>query len=256
MLVVVALVAYGLKRHYADATTDALSWILTPTAHLVGLVTGVAFVAVPGEGYFSAERMFLIEKACAGVNFMIAAFAMVAFALLHRARTVRHGAAVIGVSLLASYAAAVVVNTVRIVIAMWLAAHPIGWLSLTPADIHRLEGITVYFGGLMLLYALVQRIDRGGAVFRYVLPLGCYYLVTLGLPLANGAAQASDAFLTHAVIVLLVPPVLILLGSGAWQLFSRYPRRNVAAGSSAHARLVGSAAAAPATRIIAPAANR
>ena len=89
VLAVVALMAYGLKRHYADASTDALSWILTPTAQLVSLVTGVAFTAVPGEGYFSAERMFLIEKACAGVNFMIAAFAMVAFALLHRARTVR-----------------------------------------------------------------------------------------------------------------------------------------------------------------------
>ena len=43
VLAVVAMVAFGLKRHYADATTDALSWILTPTAHVVGLVTGVAF---------------------------------------------------------------------------------------------------------------------------------------------------------------------------------------------------------------------
>jgi exosortase K len=256
VLVVVALIAYGLKRHYADAGTDALSWILTPTAHLVGLVTGVAFAAVPGEGYFSAERMFLIEKACAGVNFMIAAFAMVAFALLHRARSAREGAVVLGVSLAASFLAAIVVNTVRIVIAMWLAAQPIGSSSLTPADIHRLEGITVYFGGLMLLYALVQRIDRGGAVFRYVLPLGCYYLVTLGLPLANGAAQASDAFLTHAVIVLLVPPVLMLLVSGASRLFSHYPRRNVSAGSSRHARRAGSHAASAETRTSALAPTR
>jgi len=80
-LAVVALIAFGLKRHYADAAVDALSWILAPTAALVGLVTGTAFTAVPGEGYFSAERMFLIEKACAGINFMIAAFAMAAFAL-------------------------------------------------------------------------------------------------------------------------------------------------------------------------------
>ena len=209
VLAVVALAAYGLKRLYADATTDALSWILAPTANLVGLVTGVAFTAVPGEGYFSAERLFLIEKACAGINFMIAAFAMVAFALLHRARAVRDATAVIGVSLCASYVAAVVVNTVRIAIAMWLAAHPTDWLSLTAAEIHRLEGITVYFGGLWLLYALVQWIDRGGAAFRYALPVGCYYLVTLGLPLVN-AGRASDAFLAHAAIVLLVPPVLIL----------------------------------------------
>ena len=206
-LAVVALVAYGLKRHYADATTDALSWILTPTAHVVGLVTGVAFAAVPGEGYFSAERMFLIEKACAGVNFMIAAFAMVAFALLHHARSFRGGAAVVGLSLLASYVAAIVVNALRIVIAMWLAAQPMLWTTLTAAEIHRLEGITVYFGGLLLLYSLVQRLDRGE--FTYALPLGCYYLVAVGVPLVNGT-PAGDAFFAHAAIVLFLPPVLIL----------------------------------------------
>jgi len=256
VLAVVALVSFGLKRHYADATTDALSWILTPTAHFVSLVTGVAFTAVAGEGYFSAERMFLIEKACAGINFMIAAFAMVAFALLHRARSVRDATAVVGVSLCASYLAAVVVNTMRIVIAMWLAAHSTQWLSLTAADIHRLEGITVYFGGLLLLYALVQRVDRREPVFRYALPLACYYLVTLGLPLINGASQIGEAFLAHAVIVLLVPPVLICLVSGARRVFLLYPRRSVSAGSSVHARRAGSHAATTATSTMAPAPNR
>ena len=215
VLAVVALVAYGLKRHYADASTEALSWILTPTAHLAGLVTGVAFTAVPGEGYFSAERMFLIEKACAGVNFMIAAFAMVAFALLHRVRSVGEGARVLGVSLLASYAAAVIVNTVRISIAMWLADHPVPLSSLTAADVHRLEGITVYFGGLVLLYEVVRRVD-GGEFRNLALPLVCYYVITLVVPFVNGAAH--DVFFSHALVVLLVPPVLIALACALHQI--------------------------------------
>jgi exosortase K len=228
VLVAVALVAYGLKRHYSDASTDALSWMLTPTAHLVGLVTGVSFTAVPGEGYFSAERMFLIEKACAGVNFMIAAFVMVALMLLHRVPSncsvgrvllfgpsdLRASAMLVGVSLLASYAAALVVNTVRIVLAMWLADHPVTVSSLTAADIHRLEGITVYFAGLLFLYALVQRVDRNASRRWFVLPLGCYYVVTLGLPLVNGAWR-TEAFAEHALIVVLVPQVVILLVFGA-----------------------------------------
>jgi exosortase K len=221
--VVVALVAFGLKRHYADAPTDALLWMLAPTTHLVGLVTGVAFTAVPGEGYFSAERMFLIEKTCAGVNFMIAAFVMVALTLLHRAKCVRAGAAVIGASLLASYVAAVMVNTVRIVIALWLAAHPSVLSSLSAAEIHRLEGIAVYFGGLWLLYALVRWLDSGRRRFRYAWPLGCYYLVTLAMPLANDALRlrsgqaGSEAFLAHAGVVLLVPPALIVV---VWALLA------------------------------------
>ncbi len=81
------LIAWGLKRHYADARADDLGWILSPTARLVGATPGATFVMQPGEGYFSRERLFLIEKSCAGVNFMIAAFAMLAVALTHRARS-------------------------------------------------------------------------------------------------------------------------------------------------------------------------
>jgi len=42
-------------------------------------------------------------------------------------------------------------------------------------------------------------------------PLAWYYAVTLALPLANGAAQAGAAFVEHALVVLVLPPVLIVL---------------------------------------------
>ena len=48
---------------------------------------------------------------------------------------------------------------------------------------------------------------------RAALPLAWYYGVTLALPFANGAAHAGAAFLTHALVVLLVPPGLIVLAS-------------------------------------------
>jgi exosortase K len=155
------LIAWGLKRHYADAQPDDLSWILGPTARLVRATTGEAFVMQPGEGYFSRERLFLIEKSCAGINFMIAAFAMLVFALFHRVESRVDAMRVLGASLLASYTAAVLVNTVRITVAMWLAAHPATLSSFSAADVHRIEGITVYFAGLVLLYELVQRLDLG-----------------------------------------------------------------------------------------------
>ena len=155
-----ALIAWALKRHYSDARADDLLWILTPTAHLVGVVTGAMFTLQPGEGYLSREHFFLIEKSCAGVNFMIAAFAMLSFALMHRVGSAVSAARVLAVSLIAAYAAAVVVNTVRIALAMWLAAHPATPSAFSAADVHRVEGILVYFGGLVLLYELARRVDR------------------------------------------------------------------------------------------------
>ena len=49
---------------------------------------------------------------------------------------------------------------------------------------------------------------------RTALPLASYYAVTVALPLANGAAR-SGAFAEHALVVLVVPPILIVLAGAA-----------------------------------------
>ena len=157
-----ALVAWGLKHHYALARADELWWILTPTARVVGVATGTAFQSVPGEGYVSRERLFVIEKSCAGINFMIAAYAMMMLTFHPRITSGMSGAQVLVASLVARYGAAVFVNATRITMAMWLAAHPLAASGLSAAEVHRLEGISVYFGGLVVLYEgalfLVRRV--------------------------------------------------------------------------------------------------
>ena len=153
------LIAWGLKRHYSDARADDLWWMLTPTTHFVGVVTGATFTFQPGEGYFARDRLFLIEKSCAGINFMIAAFGMLVFTLFHRVSSATSAVRVLGVSLMASYLAALAVNSARIALAMWLAAHPAVLPAFNSADVHRLEGIVVYFGSLVLLYELVRQLD-------------------------------------------------------------------------------------------------
>jgi exosortase K len=159
VLLVAALVAWGMKRHYADTGADDLWWILRPTAGLVETVTGVAFVKVPAEGYVSHERLFVIEKVCAGINFMIAAFGMLVLARLHRVRSGMSGAVLVSASLVVSYAAAIGVNAARIAIALRLAGRP-PVSSVSAAQIHRVEGVVVYFVALWLLYDLTQRFDR------------------------------------------------------------------------------------------------
>lgn len=160
LLVATALIAWALKQHYAGARVDDLRWMLAPTARLVGVATGATFAMQPGEGYFSRERLFLIEKSCAGINFMIAAFGMLVFTLFRHVRSAIAAAGVLVACLLVSHSAAVVVNAVRIAIAMWLAAHPAVLPTLSATDVHRIEGIVVYFAGLVALYELVQRLDR------------------------------------------------------------------------------------------------
>ena len=154
-----ALIAWSLKRHYAEARADDLLWMLTPTAWMAGIAAGATFAFESGEGYLSREHLFLIDKSCAGINFMVAAFGMLVCALFHRVRAGLSAAQVLAVSLAASYVAAVVVNATRVAIAMWLAAHPVPMSTLSADGVHRIEGIAVYFGGLVLLHELVQALD-------------------------------------------------------------------------------------------------
>lgn len=159
LLLTTALVAVSLKQYYSMAGPDDLRWMLAPTAWLSSAITGSTFTLQPGEGYLSTERMFLIEKSCAGINFLIAAFAMLALARGVPPGSARAIPTLLVVSLSGAYAAAVVINAARISIAVWLAERHIGQHLLSAADMHRLEGIIVYFGGLLLLYEAARRLE-------------------------------------------------------------------------------------------------
>ena len=160
MLTVIACALWGLKHHYATAEVGELTWILKPVASLSALVSGATFEWEPGSGYLSRELLFLIAKPCAGINFMLAAFGMVGFLMSERALSWRAGAVLTAESVVVGYAAAVLANTMRIVVALWLAAHPVATAWWTPARIHRLEGVTVYFGALVALHLVVQRMSK------------------------------------------------------------------------------------------------
>ena len=168
MLTVIAFALWGLKHHYATAEVGELAWILKPVATLSGLVSGATFEWEPGSGYLSRELLFLIAKPCAGINFMLAALGMVGFLMSERALSWRAGAALTAESVVVGYAATVLANTMRIVVAFWLSAHPVATSWWTAARIHRLEGVTVYFGALVALHLLVQRMlnARGEAGLR------------------------------------------------------------------------------------------
>ena len=155
VLVLMGLLLFALKSHYSTAEVEDLRWILWPTSTLVGRLCGSAFEFERGAGYLSREQLFLIEKSCAGLNFMIAAAGLTAFVLSRDGRRARPAAWIVAESLGLGYAAAVLVNAIRILIAIRLPADlESGWW--TASRIHRLEGIAVYFGGLLVLNLVVR----------------------------------------------------------------------------------------------------
>jgi exosortase K len=198
-LVVLSLAgALALKQHYSTASADELRWILGPTAALVELSTGVDFVAERGAGHLSTEHHFLIAPSCAGVNFLIVAFAALVLGLVRTRRRIADNALLVAGSAAAAYAAALVANTLRIALALALHDGAVSWGWLDGERLHVIAGVVVYLVILLALFAGARRLarERIGAW----LPVMVYLVVALLVPLANGG-YARAAFWQHAAIV-------------------------------------------------------
>ena len=231
-LVVILGGALGLKFYYSTASVNQLRWILTPTTLLVEFVTGRTFAFESHAGYMSSDHTFLIAASCAGVNFLITAFLMLSLRQIWGSRRSRTWIA-LPVSAVVAYLSTIIANTARIAIALQLQATPLRIGSLNNDQMHRLEGVTVYFGFLLLLFVLSERSRfaserktvrpvKSLAFLRACLfPLLIYYTTTLGLPVANGAYRQA-AFWQHSLFVVLTPIAVVLLSLTLVSLRTRY----------------------------------
>jgi len=222
-LLLVALCALALKVYYSTATPDELRWILAPTTLLVELLSGERFEFESYAGYMSSDRRFVIAVPCAGVNFLIAAFLMLALRRLWRERFRSAGWTMIPLTAVLAYAATLVANTARIWLALEMRVRSVEVSGLTNNQLHRIEGIVVYFGFLLLLFLLVERFESARPLRLariLIFPVLIYYAVTLGIPLANGGYQQGSAFWEHSIFVLVLP-VLIVAPPAAWYAWRR-----------------------------------
>ena len=147
----VLVLAYGLKRHYSTATPLELRWVLAPTTTLVECITREPFSLEPGAGYVSTKLHTTIAPACAGVNHLIIAFVTLALGFLRDLQAPTRKCAWIATSGAAAYLATLVVNATRIAAGIGLHESGIGAAWVSPAALHRAEGVVVYLGSLWLL---------------------------------------------------------------------------------------------------------
>ena len=238
-LVVVLLCAFTLKQGYSTASANELRWILAPTTFLVELVSGRAFRFESHAGYITSDRTFVIAASCAGVNFLITSFLMLSLRKLWRDRAQYVAWRFIPLAAVFAYLATLVANTVRISTALRLQRMHLETSWLSGNQLHRFEGIFIYFGFLLFLFMVsestsenalgsanashveitsrsktVSRAETAsGLLRRSFFPLLIYYATTLGIPLAHGAYRTGTVatdFWEHSLFVFLTPFLLIL----------------------------------------------
>jgi exosortase K len=233
-LVVTLLCALTLKQFYSTANVNELRWILAPTTFLVELTSGSRFEFEAFAGYINSEHNFIIAASCAGVNFLLTAFLVLSLGKLWRDRALKISWTLIPATLVIAYLTTLVANTVRIVTALWLRGNSAGGEWLDADQLHRVSGILIYFGFLLLLCDISARMNHRtmsvndrlrlaegeGAsspsrklLRQSVFPLLVYYATTLGIPLVNSVrrpAAVTTDFWQHLLFVLLTPLIVIL----------------------------------------------
>ena len=228
---VILLSAVALKQHYSTASVNELRWILAPTTWLVQFATRQPFTFESNAGYMNSDHTFLIAASCAGVNFLITAFLMLSLRHLWLGRFRKVSWSFLPVTALAAYLATIITNAFRIVLALQMRLMDIGASSsgVTRAEMHRLEGIFVYFGFLLLLFVVSDRVSMkivgnsastsstskslGSLIKDAWFPLLIYYTTTLGFPIVNAAYHGrhlADDFWKHSAFVIVTPLVLLV----------------------------------------------
>jgi exosortase K len=205
--VVVLLCALALKSYYSTATPNELRWILAPTTALVEMLSGRSFEFESYTGYMSSDHTFVIAVPCAGVNFLLTAFLMITLRLLWRERFEGVSWRFLPIAALMAYVATLIANTTRICVALEIQRRSIEVSWLTGNQLHRLEGIVIYFGFLLLLFMLLERMDTDEPRRMLLFPVVIYHATTLGIPLLNGSYR-QPAFWEHFAFAIVLPAIL------------------------------------------------
>lgn len=218
----------GLKCFYSQATVSELNWILAPTVWWVRTLSGISFLYEPYEGYVSHTYQFVIAPSCSGMQFMIITLATLIFSFVHRMDTKKKKLCWMAGSLLASYIMTILVNTIRIILSIYLPLYlekkSLSGGFLTPERLHTLIGAFVYFTSLFLLYHLIGFIIHRPFI-RCLPPVFFYLALVLGVPFLNRAYRNNqEQFTEYAMLIISVCLAVLALFS-LLKLFIRLFRR-------------------------------
>ena len=204
--------AWALKAFASGADASDLRAVLAPTCWLAAHLGGMTFTDEGAAGFISHGDHLVVGTACSGANFLIVCFGALFFSFAHRWRTARARIGWLLAAATLAWVATVATNAVRVVLAARLYQQDIYGSLLTPARLHRLLGVVLYCGSLVLIHGLVSRAFQREATARAVgSPIAWYLGIAVLIPLLRRGPRSLDMHLAEHVGVI-VGVILIAVG--------------------------------------------
>ncbi len=154
---IVLLLALSFKFILASASPSMLNFLLWPPAKITGLCFSSAYYWHAEQGYVFPSLGMYINKGCSALTFLTILFlALSTIVIFFTSGTRRfYGLTLV---LLISYPLCLLVNSVRIILSVHINSLVLP-LSLSQKElIHELTGGVCFFGSLLLISLLAERI--------------------------------------------------------------------------------------------------
>lgn len=129
-------------------SSDELHFLLYPVQWLVAVFTGQSSVYLVGEGYQFTG--FIIERSCAGVNFLVICWCTLAYLSIQNQQAWPIKIKALLWSIPLCYGLCILANTFRILSALVLQRLP----GLHGPNVHEALGVVVYLSVLLLSTSL------------------------------------------------------------------------------------------------------
>lgn len=145
-----------LKFSYTIARTEDLTFLLSPTSKVIGLITGSKSAFIQDSGYFHPQLNILIDKSCSGFNFLLLCFLMLSFLALKYFQTKISKTLALTFSLIGASLITIFVNSSRILTALVVQSQS---FSITQHPLaHEVVGIITNLTFLILIYLSVEKV--------------------------------------------------------------------------------------------------
>ena len=227
------IITFVIKYIGRTNDSDALIWILAPTARWAGVLSGISFEYLPHMGYVNHYHQFLIAPACSGTRFMVLTFLMCIFSFLYQIEDRRKGYLWFFFSITFSYISTIFVNGIRIIASIFVPIQLESWKLmegwLNQDRLHTIIGTTVYFSSLFIIYLLTGFICRSVFISINMLPiLKSKDSTSKYFPAGNNAMSHSTWLNTIIVpsfwylLMVLLLPLIKRIYLNDWNGFGQY----------------------------------
>ncbi len=145
-----------LKFLYASANTNDLYFLLNPLNTVIGFVLDSSSIYYSDIGFFHKTLKITIDKSCSGFNFLLLSFLITYCSSLKVFKS--NVLKIIGlpITFIVSYIFTLMVNASRILSAIFIEKQT----NLNYSWLHEAEGIFIYVSFLILLYFVINHIQR------------------------------------------------------------------------------------------------